>query len=94
MKEYMGSTANLFLLETTDNKLRAQAELVILVSEPKYHPDAGGGFAKVRETVELRFSAGIKGLRKMVEALTVIADEAERFEERASLEPDQEGGAA
>lgn len=93
MKEYVGSTANLYLVETTDEELRPMTELVFIVSEPKYQQDGAGGFARIRSTEELRFSTSPKGLHEIAKRLTDIAYEAERLGKRASLEPETEGGA-
>lgn len=81
MNELIGHSANVMLAEI-DNGLVATIELVLLVSEPKYH-----GFVKTRSVTDIRFATGTKGLRALAKELGELADDAEELEERASLKP-------
>jgi hypothetical protein len=87
MKELVGNSANIFLLETTDSQLVARAEVVFLVSEPKYQTDGAGGFVKTRTPEDFRFSVSMKWLREVAGWLNNLADQCEDIERRASIEP-------
>ena len=86
MKELIGHSANVALLETNKCRLVASIEVVLLVSEPNYQADPSG-FVKVHSIEDLRFATGVGGLRTLIKELGELADEAEELEERASLKP-------
>lgn len=87
MKELSGHSANFYLVETNAGKLRAQVELILLVSEPRYQAEVGG-FAKSRVISDVRLHAGAEALRKLSKDLEEIAVEAEELEARAVLHAD------
>lgn len=87
MKELSGHSANFYLVETNGGKLRAQVELILLVSEPRYQAEVGG-FAKSRVISDVRLHAGAESLRRLAKDLGELADQAERLEACAVLHAD------
>lgn len=87
MKELIASSANLALVETTDGRLIASAEVVLLVSETKYAPDPSG-YLKSRSIQTLRFAAGTDSLLRLSKNLAELAADAKALEARARLEPE------
>lgn len=85
MKEIVGTSANMALLEGNKNNLIGMAEVILVFSEPQYQTDGGGGIVKVRAAQHIRFSAAAKNLRKIAEQFTEYADELEKLENRATL---------
>lgn len=90
MKELQGTSANLALIEGKDDKLLGSAEIILILSEPTYQPDGGGGLAKIRVTEQVRFAIGAKQLRYLVDKFLEIIVDIEDLEERATLAPKEE----
>lgn len=77
MKELLTISSNFTAAWTQDNKLLPRVEVILVMSEPSYTVDAVGEVVSQRETSQVRFSASPKVLRKLAEAMTKLADEAE-----------------
>lgn len=90
MKELIGNASNIFLVELEGERLQAQAELILIVSEPSYQYDGAGSFAKIRRTEEIRFSTGIRGIDTLIKQLEAVRDSAKSLEDRATIEPESQ----
>lgn len=77
MKELLTISSNFLAAWTEEKKLLPQVEVILVMSEPAYSVDAVGEVVCQRETSQVRFSASPKVLRKLSEAMTKLADEAE-----------------
>lgn len=77
MKELLTISSNFLAAWTEEKKLLPQVEVILVMSEPSYSVDAVGEVVRQRETSQVRFSASPKVLRKLSEAMTKLADEAE-----------------
>jgi hypothetical protein len=90
MREIIGHSRNMALMEADDGKLLTTVEVVLLLSETKYQSDISG-FVKVREIKDVRFATGVKQLRNLAKEFGEMADDAEHLQERATLLPDDSG---
>jgi len=77
MKELLTISSNFLGAWTEEKKLLPQVEVILVMSEPSYSVDAVGEVVRQRETSQVRFSVSPKVLRKLSEAMTKLADEAE-----------------
>lgn len=91
MREIIGHSCNMALMEAADGKsLTTTIEVILLLSEIKYQSDPSG-FVKVRDIVDVRFATGAKQLRALAKEFGELADDAENLQERATLLPDELG---
>lgn len=87
MKEFRAIAINPALLEEGDDKLVGFAEVIIVMSEPNYRVDDGGGLVRQRVMSEVRFGMGSKAMREFSAHLIEYADELDKLADRASLTP-------
>jgi len=70
MKEIAGMSMNFSLVHDIDcSPTSARAELIVLLSEPKWSCDHIGAFSKARVITETRFSVGLSAIRSMIASL-------------------------
>ena len=77
MKELLTISSNFIAAWTEEKKPIPQVEVILVMSEPSYTVDAVGEVVRQRETSQVRFCASTKVLRKLSDAMTKLADEAE-----------------
>lgn len=87
MKEIVGSLANHALVENTKGKLVGTTEIVLLLSEPQYTAEPGGGYGKTHKLETVRFAAGVASLKALAKGLLEACAELDDLEARASLKP-------
>jgi len=85
MKEFIGLSRNLQLVDTDDG-LIAQAEIVLIVSEPHWSRDEAGSLVRSRRNEMLRFSTGVSGANQLAETFLKFASEMESLEKRTKTE--------
>lgn len=86
MKEFMGNSVNISLIEMESGAWRANAELVVLVSEPTYTVSPAGEMIRQREMGHFRFALTQRAMRTFIKNLTEYADEMEKTEQRFAVE--------
>lgn len=80
MKEYIGNSINISLVEMDNGAFRANAELIVVVSEPSYSISLGGEMIRQREVDHFRFAVTSRALRVLIKNLSEYADEMEKTE--------------
>jgi hypothetical protein len=86
MKELLGHASNLILAPDLDAppKVKAQIELVMICSEPRFGYGLEG-LTRGREVSSMRLLAGHKALRETAQRLIERADEAESLEKAMNI---------
>lgn len=65
-------------LAIIDNgKLKPSSELILVLAEPQYRVDMGGGIIRERSTETVRFAACPQAMREIADHLNRYADELE-----------------
>lgn len=82
MKEFMGTSINISLVEMESGDFLANAELVVLVSEPTYTASPAGELIRQREMGHYRFALTSRAMRKFIKSLEEYAGEMEKTEQR------------
>jgi len=74
MKEYIGSARNIMFSEAEDETFKVGAEFVLLLSEPVFEVDVGGGVIRRRSCESLRFYITVDSGERLVERLNEAID--------------------
>jgi hypothetical protein len=82
VKEFMGTSINISLVEMESGDYRANAELVVLVSEPTYTVSPAGEMIRQREMGHYRFALTSRAMRSFIKSLVEYADAMEKTEQR------------
>lgn len=84
MKELTGTARNYYFLNDDDDKLTAQCEIILIVSEPQYRLGAG---ELIRERVSETMRVGInrKGVKLLIATLTEIDKDLEEMEKKSQV---------
>lgn len=77
MKEIAGTARNLMFSVDQAGHVIPMVEVILVVSEPVFRPDGGGGLARLRESETIRFSTSADGLRAVARDFGAWADEIE-----------------
>ena len=79
MKELIGSTANVYAvsLGMGTGEFAPMVEVILLLTEPRYEPDAAGTFSRRRDVEDVRFHTTPNGLRELAGNFAKLADDAE-----------------
>jgi hypothetical protein len=88
VKEFMGNSVNISLIEMESGDYRANAELVVIVSEPTYTVSPAGEMIRQREMGHFRFALTSRAMRSFIKNLTEYADEMDKTEKRFKVEKD------
>lgn len=82
MKEFIGCSVNIGLVELESGAFGATAEVVLVLSEPNYSVSSAGEMVRSREVSHLRFGSRTRGLRALIKSLGEYADEMDATEKR------------
>lgn len=74
------------LFHEVDGKISGLAELVLVCFEPKYEVTNTGQTIKSTALSEVRFHAGVEGMREMAKNLNEFADELEESQNKFNKE--------
>lgn len=77
MKSVVGTSGNVLAGPDGEGGYEPLCEAVLVLSEPRYEADAGG-YVKRHVPSEVRFGGTPDSIRKVAEALTKLADAADR----------------